>query len=115
MSNFDYGPLAKLIGTWKGDKGLDIAPEPDGSDENNPYYETITFEAVGDIDNAETQNLTILHYTQVVQRKENDEADRNVCHLSTDIASACGELRERPRKSLTGERTADAVGCRDTS
>ena len=32
----DYGPLALLIGTWEGDKGVDIAPEPDGT-ENNPY------------------------------------------------------------------------------
>ena len=38
----DYGPLSKLIGVWKGDKGMDIAPEPDGTEEN-PYYETITF------------------------------------------------------------------------
>lgn len=25
-----FGPLAALIGEWKGDKGMDIAPEPDG-------------------------------------------------------------------------------------
>ena len=72
MSEFNYGPLAGLIGVWKGDKGVDIAPEPDGV-ENNPYYETITFEEVGDVENAETQTLTILHYTQVVSRKINDE------------------------------------------
>ena len=39
----DYGPLAGLIGTWKGDKGLDVSPEPDGKEEN-PFYETIVFE-----------------------------------------------------------------------
>ena len=27
----DYGPLALLLGTWEGDKGLDISPEPDRS------------------------------------------------------------------------------------
>ncbi len=56
MSNepeVDYGPLAGLIGVWKGDKGLDVAPEPDGS-ENNPYHETITFTAIGDVTNAES-------------------------------------------------------------
>ena len=68
----DYGPLTKLIGTWKGDKGTDIAPEPDGQ-ENTPYYETIVFSAIGTVDNAETQVLAVLHYRQIVQRKSNDE------------------------------------------
>jgi hypothetical protein len=68
----DYGPLTGLIGIWKGDKGLDIAPEPDGA-ENNPYYETISFSAIGDVTNAESQVLTGLHYRQIVQRKSNDE------------------------------------------
>ncbi|MBL1352143.1 MAG: hypothetical protein COA61_002220, partial [Zetaproteobacteria bacterium] len=48
MSEINYGPLQQLIGTWKGDKGTDIAPEPDG-EENNPYFETIIFEAIGDV------------------------------------------------------------------
>ncbi|NKB20709.1 MAG: DUF1794 domain-containing protein [Alphaproteobacteria bacterium] len=71
-NEFDYGPLTGLIGVWKGDKGIDIAPEPDGT-ENNPYYETITYTAIGDVENAEEQLLTCLHYTQVVQRKSNDK------------------------------------------
>ena len=41
-----YGPLTGQIGTWNGDKGMDIAPEPDGT-EHNPYYETITYTAIG--------------------------------------------------------------------
>ncbi|MCG8314674.1 MAG: heme-binding beta-barrel domain-containing protein [Pseudomonadales bacterium] len=68
----NYGPLTGLIGTWKGDRGIDIAPEPDGT-ERSPYYETIVFEAAGDVDNAETQILTILRYHQAVFRKSNDE------------------------------------------
>ena len=44
MPDIDYGPMQQLIGTWRGQGGLDIAPEPDGS-ENNPYYETIIFKA----------------------------------------------------------------------
>ncbi len=72
MKNMNYGPLTQLIGTWTGDKGTDIAPEPDGT-ETNPYYETITFEAIGDVENAESQTLAVLHYTQIVSRKENDE------------------------------------------
>ncbi len=68
----DYGPLAELIGVWEGEKGLDIAPEPDGA-ESNPYYETITFAPIGDVTNAESQLLVALHYRQIVRRKSNDE------------------------------------------
>ena len=35
--NVDYGPLAALIGVWEGNKGVDIAPEPNG-EETNPYF-----------------------------------------------------------------------------
>jgi hypothetical protein len=72
LDDINYGPLTGLIGVWKGDKGIDIAPEPDGT-ENNPYYETITFEAIGDVTNAESQVLTALHYRQIVRRKSDDE------------------------------------------
>lgn len=41
MNDIAYGPLKQLIGVWEGSEGIDIAPEPDGA-ENNPYYETIT-------------------------------------------------------------------------
>lgn len=71
-SNFDYGPLTDLVGTCKGDKGLDVAPEPDGV-ENNPYYETIIFEPIGDVTNAESQVLMVLQYRQVVCRKSTDK------------------------------------------
>jgi hypothetical protein len=64
----DYGPLACLLGTWTGDDGMDVAPEPDG-DENNPYFETIRFTAAGDVTNAEEQELAAVHYRQVVTRK----------------------------------------------
>ena len=68
----DYGPLKHLIGVWKGGDGIDIAPEPDG-EENNPYFETITCMAAGDVTNAEMQTLAIVHYRQVVQRKSTDK------------------------------------------
>jgi hypothetical protein len=63
----NYGPLACLLGVWTGDSGDDVAPEPDG-DEINPYYETLTFEAAGDVTNAEEQTLSVVHYRQVVSR-----------------------------------------------
>ncbi|MEH6567926.1 MAG: heme-binding beta-barrel domain-containing protein [Halioglobus sp.] len=72
IDGVNYGPLAALIGTWKGDKGVDRAPEPDG-EECNPYYEIITFVAAGDVTNAEEQTLAVVNYTQVVSRKSNDK------------------------------------------
>jgi len=64
----DYGPLKALIGIWKGDKGLDIAPDPDGIEEN-PYHETMEFTAVGDVTNAESQTLAVIRYVQKVYHK----------------------------------------------
>ena len=69
----DYGPLALLIGTWRGDKGLDIAPDPDGK-EQNPYYESLVFEGIGQVDNAETQHLMAVRYQQRVWRDTDDKA-----------------------------------------
>ena len=45
--------------------GIDIAPEPDGT-ETNPFYETITFTEADDVTNAESQALVALHYHQIV-------------------------------------------------
>ena len=67
MSEIDYGPLAGLRGSWKGDKGRDESPEPDGI-EKNAYTETIHFTPAGDVDNAETQELAAVHYQLVVHR-----------------------------------------------
>jgi hypothetical protein len=68
----DYGPLACLVGVWKGGDGMDVAPEPD-DDEYNPYYETLVFEAAGDVTNAEEQVLSVVRYHQEVRRKSNDK------------------------------------------
>lgn len=63
----DYGPLAVLMGTWRGEEGMDVAPEPD-DDEHNPYYETIVFSAAGDVTNAEEEVLAVVRYHQEVRR-----------------------------------------------
>jgi hypothetical protein len=76
IDGVDYGPLAALIGSWQGNKGTDIAPEPDGK-ENNSYYETLCFEAIGDVSNAEQQTLAALRYQQVVYRQSNQKAFHN--------------------------------------
>lgn len=75
IDGVEYGPLAGLIGTWSGDKGLDVSPEPDGSEEN-PYFETIRFDPVGAVVNAGVQRLAAVRYHQVVSRK----SDRKPFH-----------------------------------
>lgn len=72
IDGVNYGPLALLVGTWRGDKGMDVSPEPDGQ-EDTPYFETITFEIVGDLTNAKSQKLAVISYHQVVSRKATGE------------------------------------------
>lgn len=78
----DFGPLQHLIGVWKGDKGMDVAPaKPVGKPESvkklakeeEPYYEVITFEAAGDVTNAEEQVLVAVRYHQAIFRKSDKE------------------------------------------
>lgn len=77
MSEVIKSPLAKLIGTWKGDKGIDLAPKPE-LDESNPYYETLTIEPVDiEIENAEEQELLAVRYNQIVREKANDEVSHS--------------------------------------
>jgi hypothetical protein len=68
----NFGPLTKLLGVWKGDKGVDKSPEQYGLEEN-PYFETIEFSPVGNVTNAETQDLASVRYHQVVTKKKNNE------------------------------------------
>lgn len=76
IDGIDYGPLALLVGVWEGDKGVDKAPEKDG-EERNLFYETILFEAIGDVTNAQEQTLAVLRYHQIVRRKSNDKVFHN--------------------------------------
>ena len=69
------GPLALLIGKWEGESGADVAPDPDGIEEN-AYSETLEFKLVGDVSNAEEQDLGILQYEQIVTRKR----DKKLIH-----------------------------------
>lgn len=82
-----YGPLELLIGTWEGADGMDVAPEPDGT-EHSPYFESIVFEPIGDVTNAEEQVLWALRYHQVVRRISNNEVFHNETgYLTWDQAS----------------------------
>lgn len=68
----DMGPLARLMGIWEGKQGRDIAPEPDGI-EDNAYYERIEFQLTRRVSNAEEQKLAALQYRQLVRRVSNDK------------------------------------------
>lgn len=72
----NYGPLQALIGVWEGAEGLDVAPEPDGSEES-PYSDHIVFEAIGDVTNAEIETLAVLRYHQIVTRKSDGQVFHN--------------------------------------
>ena len=70
INGVDYGPLHQLIGSWRGEKGLDVAPEPDGEDKH-AYYDEITFVPSGAAENAEEQNLVTVRYHQLVRKRSN--------------------------------------------
>ncbi len=76
IDGVDYGPLTPLVGNWKGDKGLDTSPEPSGKEEI-PYFETVVFDAIGDVSNAETQTLAALRYHKLVSKKSNHQVFHN--------------------------------------
>ena len=76
INGIEFGPLAGLVGTWEGDKGMDVSPNKTEGTEDNPYFETITFEVVGDVTNAGKQTLAVIRYHQVVSRK----ADNQIFH-----------------------------------
>ena len=79
MNDTKSNPLVGLIGTWKGDKGLDLAPKPD-VDEKNPYYEVLIIEPVDiEVENAGEQELTTVKYYQYVREIETDD----VSHAET--------------------------------
>jgi hypothetical protein len=123
MSECDFGPLEGLVGVWKGDKGLDIAPEPDGPEES-PFYETLTIEKVGDVKNAGSQVLVALRYHQVVCRKDNHcvfhdqlgywiwDAERKIIMQSLQIPRAVS-LIAGGKVSQEGSKTIFLVNAKD--
>ncbi len=68
IDGLDFGPIASLVGTWQGDKGVDVAPGKTAP-AVAPYFETIRIEVVGDVTNAGAQKLAVLSYHQEVFRK----------------------------------------------
>jgi hypothetical protein len=80
----DYGPLTQLIGKWEGTKGVDVSPEEIG-EEVNQYKEELIFEGVGEVSNAEKQNLVALFYHQkVIRISDNKLIHHETGHYSWD-------------------------------
>lgn len=75
--NENTNPLELLLGIWKGDKGIDLAPKP-VVDESNPYFETLTFERVNiDIENAGEEELLAIRYHQSVTEIESGDVSHD--------------------------------------
>ncbi|NOH94195.1 DUF1794 domain-containing protein [Vibrio sp. AIC-3] len=80
INGIDFGPLAKLVGTWKSVEtgGVDISPGQEGTEVGTggpavtPFYEVMTFEVAADATNASDQYLVALYYKQEVFRKADD-------------------------------------------
>ena len=67
----ELGPLRFLVGTWEGDKGKDVAPSDDPSNDRgtaeSDFRERIAFVLTGAVDNHE-QRLFGLHYSKTAWR-----------------------------------------------
>ncbi|MBS0339781.1 MAG: FABP family protein [Proteobacteria bacterium] len=77
----DFGPLAKLAGTWKSVEtgGVDVAPAQaksaagKGQPAASPFYEVLTFEPAADATNVSEQYLVAMYYKQEVFRKSDNK------------------------------------------
>lgn len=80
IDGLDFGPLAKLAGTWETNEagGVDVSPAQKGTTQGqgNPaietFYEKITFEPAADATNASEQYLVAMYYKQEVFRKRDN-------------------------------------------
>ena len=73
MANENFGPLAALIGTWEGDKGIDVSYSYEKKAViETPYRETAVFNIVGDVTNGD-QTLWVLDYTTAAIRIGEDD------------------------------------------
>ena len=66
----NWGPLARLVGTWEGDDGLDVAfSHADGCVKETPYRERTVLNPFGPVDNG-PQSLYGLDYRMSAWRGE---------------------------------------------
>lgn len=69
----NLGPLRQLIGTWKGDQGVDVFITPTGDKITTAYRETMTFEEIPPTKNPPFQTVYGLRYLTVIENKETGE------------------------------------------
>ena len=67
------GPLAGLVGTWEGTKGLDVSyHQVEGEIGDTPYRERVTLSPFGPVDNG-TQHLYGLDYRMAAWRGDEED------------------------------------------
>ncbi len=114
------GPLAPLVGSWEGSKGMDVSyHHADGVVGDTPYRERVTLSPFGPVDNG-TQQLFGLDYRMAAWRgDEEDPFHTEIGYWLWD--SARGELYRCvmvPRATVvlsTGNATADSTSFTLTS
>lgn len=68
MAYEEFGPLAGLIGTWRGEEGVNVFYDYAQSKiHEEPYHEEIQFKPVGEVTNGE-QHLFVLDYITSARR-----------------------------------------------
>ncbi len=73
MANEEFGPLAPLIGTWRGDQGVNVSYDYDKKEIiSETYTEEMTFKVVGDVDNGQ-QKIWVIDYITAAKRTGSDE------------------------------------------
>ena len=72
MANEEFGPLAPLIGTWRGDQGVNVSYDyAKGEVIEETYTEEVTFKVVGDVDNGQ-QKIWVIDYITAAKRTGSD-------------------------------------------
>ncbi len=71
IDGVDYGPLARLLGRWVGDKGLDNAPDANANPDRTAFTDELVFVPSGPAENAEEQEVVSVRYHHVVRKLEN--------------------------------------------
>lgn len=69
----NLGPLRQLIGTWKGDQGIDAFITPTGEKIITKYKETMTFEEIPPTQNSPFQTMYGLKYLTILENLSTGE------------------------------------------
>jgi hypothetical protein len=75
ITPLELGPLARLVGTWEGERGLDVSYSHEKSTESeNGLFERMTFSSFGPVDNG-SQILFGLDYRTAAWRHGEEAED----------------------------------------